>query len=143
MENDRFETVFLNPETVELRFYESPEDRTYRSWKMNRSVAAAVADWWRNSGIHSLEAKKIKSDIVEITLLSASHAEIKALDSLGRPTMVGWSLPILGVKALETELSITHNADTSSVQKENQFEIKNDEKSNPVGFKTGEAGQGP
>jgi hypothetical protein len=112
MENYRLETVFLNPETLEIRFYDSSEDNTYRSWKVDRSVAVAVADWWRNSDIYSLKAKKIKTDIVEITLLSASHAEIRALDSLGRPKMVGWSLPIPVVQALEAALVKTYHTNT-------------------------------
>jgi len=105
MQNYRIETAFLNPETVELRFYESSEDSTYRGWKMSLPVASAVADWWRNNGVQFLKGKKIKSDIVDITLLSDSHAEIRALDSLGRPKLTGWSLPIIVVEALEKELA--------------------------------------
>jgi len=118
METYRFETVFLNSEALELRFYESPEDRTYCSWKIDRSVAAAVVDWWRSSGIHSLEAKQVKTNVVEITLLSESYAEIRALDSLGRPKMAGWSLPIPGVKALEAALSKPINGNPLTVKKE-------------------------
>ena len=77
--------------------------------KMNLSGAAAVADWWRNSSTHFLEAKKVKADILEITLLSSSHAKIRALDSPGRPKMSGWSLPIPMVQALEAELAKTCN----------------------------------
>lgn len=112
MENHRYETVLLNPETVELRWYESLHDRTYRSWKMHRSVAAAVADWWRHSGVHSLELKKTRSGMVEITRVSPSYAEIRALDPKGRPHMTGWSLPIPAVMALAAELSIPFNTDT-------------------------------
>jgi len=106
MQNHRIETVFFNPETVDLRFYESAEDSTYRGWKMSLPVAAAVADWWRNNGDQSPKGKKVKSDIVDITLLSASHVEIRALDSLGRPKLTGWSLPIIVVEALEKELAM-------------------------------------
>ena len=105
MQNYRIETVFLNPSTVELKFYESLEDSTYRGWKISLPIAVAVADWWRNNGVQSPKGKKIKSDIVDITLLSATHAEIRALDSLGRPKLTGWSLPIIVVEALEKELA--------------------------------------
>lgn len=106
MQNYRIETVLLNPEIVELRLYESSEDSTYRGWKMSLPIAAAVAGWWRNNGAQSPKGKKIKSDIVDITLLSDSHAEIRALDSLGRPKPTGWSLPIIVVEALEKELAM-------------------------------------
>lgn len=106
MQNYRIETVFLNSETVELRLYESAEDSTYRGWKMNLPIASAVADWWRNNGAQSPKGEKVKSDIVDMTLLSDSHAEIRALDSLGRPKLTGWSLPITVVEALEKELAM-------------------------------------
>lgn len=87
---------------IEIRYFDAPQDRQYRSWKLPVSIADSVIAWR-----HKIKKqKKIafplqeKTRVCEITMNSSTGVEIKPLDCRGRAAMIGWSLPMLAVDSL-------------------------------------------
>lgn len=105
MQASRVEVIVLDPNTVELKLYDSMEDKRYRSWKMPMSVAAAISYWWHNMGAQLTRMERIRFGNVVITMPSTGLVDIKELDTLDHPKPLGWSLSVVVVEALTKELS--------------------------------------
>jgi len=100
LEAYRVEIIVLDPNTFELKLYDSMEDKRYRSWKIPMSVATAIASWWQEQGPYGMSREGKRTASVLISMLSSEHVDIKEFDRLGHPKLAGWSLPVVVVEAL-------------------------------------------
>lgn len=99
-ENPRLEFKAQNG-LVEIRYFDTPKDERYRSWKLPASVVDSVIAWRQNINKQkSAFPLKERTKVCEITMNSDKSVEIKSLDSMGRTNMIGWNLPILAVDNL-------------------------------------------
>lgn len=80
---------------IEVRYFDTPKDESYRSWKLPRPVAEELIKWWRMTKINQKTIFPINSrtGICEFTMHTEKFIGIKEIDSLGRTKMTGWSLP--------------------------------------------------
>ena len=86
---------FANNGIIEIRYFDTPKDELYRSWKLPESIAHELIAWWislkKNKEITFPLKKRTK--VCELTMHTEKNIEIKSLDCLGRTNMTGWSLP--------------------------------------------------
>lgn len=87
---------------IEIRYFDSPEDERYRSWKLPLSIADSLIAWRQKMKKQKEIAFPLKerTKVCEITMNSNKCVEIKSLDCQGRTDMTGWSLPSLAVDSL-------------------------------------------
>ena len=80
---------------IEIRYFDTPKDERYRSWKLPLSIADELIAWQQKikKQKESIFPLKEKTRVCEITMDLIKHIEIKSLDSMGRANMTGWSLP--------------------------------------------------
>jgi len=87
---------------IEIRYFDTPKDQLYRSWKLPESIANKLIAWWtslkKNKEITFPLQKRTK--LCEFTMYTEKFIEIKSLDCLGRTNMTGWSLPAAVVERL-------------------------------------------
>ncbi len=93
---------FANNTILEIRYFDTPKDHRYRSWKLSESIGHELIDFWK-----SLKKNKEitfpvqkRTTLCEFTMYTEKFIEIKSLDSLGRTNMTGWSLPKVVVEEL-------------------------------------------
>ena len=93
---------FANNAILEIRYFDTPKDELYRSWKLPESIAHELIAWWislkKNKEITFPLQKRTK--VCELTMHTEKNIEIKSLDCLGRTNMTGWSLPAVVVEKL-------------------------------------------
>ena len=93
---------FANDGIIEIRYFDTPKDELYRSWKLPESIAHELIAWWislkKNKEITFPLQKRTK--VCELTMHTEKNIEIKSLDCLGRTNMTGWSLPAVVVEKL-------------------------------------------
>jgi len=86
---------FANNGIIEIRYFDTPKDELYRSWKLPESIAHELIAWWislkKNKEISFPLQKRTK--VCELTMHTEKNIEIKSLDCLGRTNMTGYSLP--------------------------------------------------
>lgn len=91
----------VHDDLIEIRYFDTPKDERYRSWKLPVSIADSVIAWRQKINKQkSTFPLKERTKVCEITMNSDKSVEIKSLDSMGRTNMTGWSLPILAVDNL-------------------------------------------
>ena len=86
---------FANNGIIEIRYFDTPKDELYRSWKLPESIAHELIAWWislkKNKEITFPLQKRTK--LCEFTMYTEKFIEIKSLDCRGRTNMTGWNLP--------------------------------------------------
>lgn len=86
---------FANNGIIEIRYFDTPKDQLYRSWRLPESIADELIAWWamlrKNKGAVFPLQKRTK--VCEFTMHTEKYIEIKSLDCQGRTNMTGWSLP--------------------------------------------------
>lgn len=87
---------------IEIRYFDTPKDELYRSWRLPESIAGELIAFRRclkkNKKITFPLQKRNK--VCEFTMHTEKFIEIKSLDCKGRTNMTGWSLPNVAVKEL-------------------------------------------
>jgi len=93
--------IFPNGD-LEIRYFDTPRDFSYRSWKLPKRVVEELISWWKklkkNKSIHFPAKEKTK--ICEFNMYTEKYIDIREFDSLGRFKMTGWSLPKVAVEEL-------------------------------------------
>lgn len=87
---------------IEIRYFDTPKDERYRSWKLPETIANELIIWWlsfKKNGKVSFPLQK-KNKVCELTMNTEKFIEIKSLDCRGRVNMTGWSLPAVVVEKL-------------------------------------------
>jgi len=102
-ESPRIE-FFANNGIIEIRYFDTPKDELYRSWKLPESIAHELIAWRisskKNKGIAFPLRKRTK--VCEFTMHTEKNIEIKSLDCRGRADMIGWNLPAAAAEWLIT-----------------------------------------
>lgn len=87
---------------IEVRYFDTPKDKLYRSWRLPESLVGELITFWtmlkKDKKITFPLQKRTK--VCELTMHTEKYIEIKSLDSLGRTNMTGWSLPNIVVEEL-------------------------------------------
>lgn len=93
---------FANNAILEIRYFDTPKDQLYRSWRLPESLAGELIAFWtmlkKNKKITFPLQKRTK--VCEFTMHTEKYIEIKSLDCRGRTNMTGWSLPNVAVEEL-------------------------------------------
>lgn len=93
---------FANNTILEIRYFDTPKDHLYHSWRLPESIAHELIVFWKslkkNKEITFPLQKRTK--LCEFIMYTEKFIEIKSLDSLGRTNMAGWSLPKMVVEEL-------------------------------------------
>jgi len=93
--------IFPNGD-LEIRYFDTPRDFSYRSWKLPKRVVEELISWWKklkkNKSIHFPIKERTK--ICEFNMYTEKYIDIREFDSLGRFKMTGWSLPKVAVEEL-------------------------------------------
>ena len=93
---------FTDNGIIEIRYFDTPKDELYRSWKLPESLVGELITFW----IMIKKDKKItfplqkRTKVCEFAMNTEKYIEIKSLDCLGRTNMTGWSLPNIVVEEL-------------------------------------------
>ena len=93
-DNSRVEFSALSG-IIEIRYFDTPEDQRYRSWKLPVSIVNDLIAWRKKTGKQKDAAFPLNAitKVCEITMNTHKYIEIKSLDCKGRTNMTGWSLP--------------------------------------------------
>lgn len=94
-DNYKVELINSSDGILEVRYFDDCKDERYRSWKMPRAVAEELI-FWRKKLTQSKGREfpiKEKTKICEFSMPTDKYINIREFDSLGRPKMIGWSLP--------------------------------------------------
>lgn len=87
---------------IEIRYFDTPKDQLYRSWKLPEPIANELIAWRislkKNKEITFPLHKRVK--VCEFTMHTEKYIGIKSLDCRGRTNMTGWSLPNVVVEEL-------------------------------------------
>jgi hypothetical protein len=94
--------IFANNAILEIRYFDTPKDQLYRSWKLPESIAGELIAFWRSLKKNKKTAFSLqkRTKLCEFTMHTEKYIEIKSLDCLGRTNMTGWSLPNVAVEEL-------------------------------------------
>lgn len=86
---------------VEIRYFNTPEDERYYSWRLPVSIVDSIIVW-RQKIRKQKNAFPVqeRTKVCQITMNSSRSVDIRSLDSMGRVDMIGWSLPTLAVDSL-------------------------------------------
>ena len=91
-----------NNAILEIRYFDTPKDQIYRSWRLPESIVHELIAFWislkKNKEITCPLKKRTK--LCEFTMYTKTFIEIKSLDCRGRTNMTGWSLPKVVVEEL-------------------------------------------
>jgi len=89
---------------TEIRCFEEPRDERYLCWVMPTQEAEDLARWWNDGGAGlragDLPLAACRCRSVAVSAHTMSRIEVRSLDSRGRPSMIGYSLPRAVVAAL-------------------------------------------
>lgn len=87
---------------IEIRYFDTPKDERYRSWKLPEPIANELAAWWlglkKNGKLFFPLQKKTK--VCELTMNTGKFIGVKSLDCRGRTDMTGWNLPAAVIERL-------------------------------------------
>lgn len=87
---------------IEIRYFDTPKDELYRSWRLPEPLAEELIAFWtmlkKNKKIAFPLQKRTK--MCEFTMHTEKYIEIKSLDCRGRTNMTGRSLPVVVVERL-------------------------------------------
>lgn len=93
---------FADNGIIEIRYFDTPKDELYCSWKLPESIAHELSTWWislkKNKEIVFPLQKRTKA--CELTLHTEKYIEVREFDNSGRYKMTGWSLPKEAVEEL-------------------------------------------
>jgi hypothetical protein len=107
-ENGRVELHRRDGGTVCIRYRDSSDVRALE-WTMSEALANDVRVWWETEGRreagHVTAPKTTVRGCAQIALCAGAYVSIRELDARGRPSMVGWTLPLHIVAALAVWLS--------------------------------------
>ena len=80
---------------IEIRLYDSlSRSSSYLSWKIPLSAIEELIKWWKEKKQSKLNYnKKEKRGQTQFFIYPDGSVEVKELDNLGRPKLVGWHLP--------------------------------------------------
>jgi hypothetical protein len=87
---------------IEIRYFDTPKDERYLSWKIPKTVTDELVAWQRKIK----QNKNLKFPIKETTkncglnMATEKHINIREFDSKGSYKMTGWSLPSIVVEKL-------------------------------------------
>jgi hypothetical protein len=87
---------------IEIRYFDTPKDERYRSWRLPEAVVNELITFWKSTkknrkGSFPLQER---TKVCEFTMNTERFIEIKSLDCRGRTNMTGWSLPNIAVEEL-------------------------------------------
>jgi hypothetical protein len=87
---------------IEIRYFDTPKDELYRSWKLPEAIVEELIIFWKSTkknrkGVFPLQRR---TKICEFIIHTERFIEIKSLDIQGRTSMIGWSLPNIAVEGL-------------------------------------------
>jgi hypothetical protein len=87
---------------IEIRYFDTPKDELYRSWKLPESIAGELIAFWRSLKKNKKTTFPLqkRTKVCEFTMNTEKFIDIKSLDSRGRTNMTGWSLPNIAVEEL-------------------------------------------
>ena len=89
---------------IEIRCFERPDDERYLYWVMPTQEAEDLARWWNDGGADlragDLPVADCRCRSVAVSAHTMNRIEVRSLDSRGRPSMIGYSLPRDAVAAL-------------------------------------------
>ncbi len=87
---------------IEIRYFDTPKDESYRSWKLPESIVHELIVWWISLKKNKETAFPLqkRTKVCELTMHTEKNIEIKSLDCLGRTNMTGWGLPAAVVERL-------------------------------------------
>jgi hypothetical protein len=93
---------------IEIRCFERPDDERYLYWVMPTLEAEDLARWWNDGGADlqagDLPLADCRCRSVAVSAHTMNRIEVRSLDSRGRPSMIGYSLPRDAVAALAAAL---------------------------------------
>lgn len=80
---------------IEIRYFDTPKDQRYRSWKLPLSIADDLIVWQQKMKKQkgAIFPLKTRTKVCELTMNRDKYVEIKSIDGQGRTGMTGWSLP--------------------------------------------------
>lgn len=94
---------------IELCCFAKPCDERYLCWVMPTQEAEDLARWWDCGGADlvagDLPVADCRCRSVAVSAHTMNRIEVRGLDSRGRPSMIGYSLPRDAVAALAAALS--------------------------------------
>lgn len=93
---------FANNGIIEIRYFDTPKDQLYRSWKLPEPIAGELITFWesRKKNRKNIFPLQEKTKVCQFTMNTEKFIEIKSLDCRGRTNMTGWSLPKIVVEEL-------------------------------------------
>lgn len=94
--------LFASGSFIEIRYFDTPKDERYRSWKLPLLIADDLIAWWQKTRKQKSVSfpLKTRTKVCELTMNTEKYVEIKSLDCQGRTNMTGWSLPDVVVEKL-------------------------------------------
>jgi len=87
---------------IEIRYFDSPKDELYRSWRLPEAVANELIIFWKSTKKNRKSSFPLqeRTKVCEFTMNTEKFIEIKSLDCRGRTNMTGWSLPAVVIEKL-------------------------------------------
>lgn len=87
----------IGEDQLELRYYGSSQEGSYRSWKMLLREAEDLRSWWQTEGSHFREGQSAirdrRSGSVFVSMFVPTFVEVRMLNEWGKPKTVGCALP--------------------------------------------------
>jgi hypothetical protein len=87
---------------IEIRYFDTPKDELYRSWRLPESIGGGLIVFWKSlkKNKETTFPLQERTKVCEFTMHTEKYIEIKSLDCLGRTNMTSWSLPVVVVERL-------------------------------------------
>lgn len=87
----------IGEDQLELRYFGSSQEGSYRSWKMLLREAEDLRSWWQSEGSHFGDGESPirdqRSGSVLVSMFVPTLVEVRMLDAWGKPKTVGCALP--------------------------------------------------
>jgi hypothetical protein len=87
----------IGEDQLELRYYHSSQEGSYRSWKLLLREAEDLRSWWQSEGLHFRDGQSAiqsrRSGNVLVSMFVPTLVEVRMLDKWGKPKTVGCALP--------------------------------------------------
>ena len=103
MGNENPKVEFIKRDSlIEIRYFDTPEDERYLSWKIPITVAAEMIAWQKKTMQNKDQGFPIKETTksCEFNMATEKHINIREFDDRGSYKMIGWSLPSIVVEKL-------------------------------------------
>jgi hypothetical protein len=87
---------------IEIRYFDTPKDELYRSWRLPEAVVNELIIFWKSTKKNRKSSFPLqeRTKVCEFTMNTEKFIDIKSLDIRGRTNMTGWSLPKVAVEEL-------------------------------------------